>query len=221
MQVTNTTHLFTQYPQRNTSRISKREVIGSPTRPRLRKVLVQRKPHKSVLQTLVKNNNNRSEVDSKGSSESQTTQPKKLRVVVFQHRLTKSRNHTEYKSKTERYPTLTMSKLTLNSATFQTDRLPTLSMSKSTLTSMNDATKRPRRRKLKQLSNKNHQLSISELVTKTRLLITTTSTELFTRTYTYVVERVHNDQTELLESISSFTRVHTRTLPATLTITRT
>ncbi|KAL7726754.1 hypothetical protein ACLKA6_001479 [Drosophila palustris] len=137
------------------------------TMPRLRKVLVRRKPI-SGYPTLVNDNTNTNTMKLSG-------QPKKHRVVIFKYRSAR-----RMKSST--------------AETFKTSESTTLPTLQPTLQPSMD---------------QNQQRFY---------LLTTSSTELSTRTYTYVVERVHNDQHETLQSYSTFTRVNTRIVPITLTV---
>ncbi|KAM8702812.1 hypothetical protein ACLKA7_005161 [Drosophila subpalustris] len=136
------------------------------TMPRLRKVLVRRKPI-SGYPTLVNNTTN--------NNMKLSGQPKKHRVVIFKYRSAR-----RMKSST--------------AETFKSSESTTLPTLQPTLQPSMD---------------QNQQRFY---------LLTTSSTELSTRTYTYVVERVHNDQHETLQSYSTFTRVNTRILPITLTV---
>lgn len=224
MKVTNT-HLYIHHRQcpHSINGISKREIMGFQ-KPLVRKVIVRRKPLNSTRPSLVKNINNTKE--TKGSlvvrSETmQTTQPKKQRVVIFKYRLT-NRNHTDNTFKSQS----TTSSITesRNDTYEHSERLlilPTQTFS-SKLTSSSSISMRPRSRKQKKLRINAHELTmLSTAANEETLHLTTTTTVLYTRTYTYIVERVHNDQTEQLQSISTFIRVNTRHLPVTLSITRT
>lgn len=192
LQVTN---LPTTHPQQSGSGKSKRDKRETTHISRLRKVLVRRKPL-SGYQTLVNDNNKRK---LNGSIHSQ---PKKHRVVIFKY-------ISANRKKTNTAGTI---------ISIESTALPLATTTPTPIIAFSTITQRPGQNKLPNKIYDNLR-SIDQTETVKRILtLTTSSTELSTRTYTYVVERVHNDQHEILESISTFTRINTRIVPITLTI---
>lgn len=214
MQVSNT-HLYIHRRKcpHTTKCISKREIM-SYQKPLVRKVIVRRKPLNSIRTSLVKNPNNKSELHSSLIMLSEKTQPKR-RVVIFKNRLTNNKR-TDIIIKVQSTIPSTMES---SIDTFEpVNHWPITPTTTFTLKSTSPSSKimRPRRRMKKKLRMKVQQstkLTPEQTLYPTTTVITTPV--LYTRTYTYVVERVQNDQTEQLQSISTFTRVSTRHLTLT------
>ncbi|XP_030379732.1 mucin-5AC [Scaptodrosophila lebanonensis] len=203
---------------------------------RFRKVLVRRKPLEDAP-SLVNNKNSDSLLP-----QPQISQPKRHRVVIFKHRIS-TKNQTELPTAIAIAPTpsLQLQSESVSSTSDSLTNVPIESNSSNTSTS-NKSKARPtsankvrknRRRRPKTREREPRKFKTdsvrptmtSEPIVETDTIyktseLTTTATELLTRTYTYVVDRVHDNQHEI-QSYSTFTRVSTRTVPQTLTITST